>query len=263
MPLDRIINGLLPVGILLTIALWEYFFPCRETKQSRLYRWSNTVAIRIFGKIFFMVFVPLTMMQLASWCQAQGIGLFNHLAMPNWLLIALTILLLDLSAYAVHAAAHLNQILWRAHRTHHLDTEYDITTALRTHPLDDCLNMIGETAVILLFGLHPDGVFYYAVFSGFIVKFSHANVMIWDRLDRVLRWVVVTPNMHRIHHSAKRHENDSNFCTHFTFWDRLFGTYRAYAEEPQGTMTIGLYQFRDPSEIRIDKLLLRPFHNKE
>lgn len=261
--IDWHINGIVPIALLIAIAIWENAYPCRQRVQPQLYRWGNMIAIRIAGKIAFRVLLPVTMAGFAEYCALNGYGLFNHVAIPTWALIIATVLLLDLSGYLVHAAAHQNQFLWRAHQTHHLDTEYDVTTALRTHPFDDLLSMIGEAIFIFTLGLSAEGVLYYAVISGIIVKFSHANVEIWDRLDRVLRWFIVTPNMHRIHHSAERKENDSNYSTHFSWWDRLFGTYTAYPSLPHAEMKIGLHQFRHPAEIRVDRLLLRPFHSKE
>lgn len=261
--MDLHLNALLPIGLILAIVAWEYVAPCRPTQQSRLYRWGNMIAIRFIGKIFFHFFMPLASVGLAIWCQQKGIGLFNNIAAPSWLVFASSILLLDFSAYCIHVAAHQMPILWRLHRTHHLDTEYDITTALRSHPLDDMQNSLAEFAFIIAFGLSPEAVIVYAVFSGIIVKFSHANAQLPDKIDRALRWILVTPDMHRIHHSAKRIENDSNYSTHFAFWDRIFRTYRAYPAVPHKEMVIGLHQFRDPSEIRVDKLLLRPFTDKE
>lgn len=261
--MDLHLNALLPALLLLAVAGWELVNPCRPTEMSRLYRWVNMGAMRVTGKIFFRVVMPLTQVQFAFWCERNGYGLFNHFTLPVLALGIVTILLLDLSSYLMHAAAHQNQFLWRFHRTHHLDTEFDITTALRTHPLDDLQNAIAEFIFIFLFGLSPEGIVIYAVISGAVVKFSHANVELSDKLDRFLRWFIVTPNMHRIHHSAERYENDSNYSTHFTIWDRLFRTHTLYPSLPHGEMKIGLHQFRDPKEIRIDRLLLRPFTDKE
>jgi sterol desaturase/sphingolipid hydroxylase (fatty acid hydroxylase superfamily) len=257
------LNAMLPIGLLLAIALWEYYYPCRPTQQSRIFRWSHMIATRLVGKLFFFVVMPLTLAELATWYQNHGLGLFNMFSAPSWLTLILGVLLLDFSGYIVHVIAHNNQIIWRVHRPHHIDTEYDVTTALRAHPFDDFMNTLGEITTILIFGISPDAIITYAVISGIIVKFSHANVLLYEKFDSVLRWFIVTPNMHRIHHSAKRHENDSNYSTHFTFWDRLFGTYRAHPEEPHATMMIGLTQFRDVSQIRLDKFMLRPFHDKE
>jgi sterol desaturase/sphingolipid hydroxylase (fatty acid hydroxylase superfamily) len=253
----------LPVLLLLAIALWELATPCRQSEMSRLYRWVNMGGMRLCGKLFFRFLVPLSQAQLALWCAQNGYGLFNHFVLPPWVFVVCTVALLDLSAYGIHAAAHHNQFLWRAHRTHHIDTEFDITTTLRTHPLDDLLNSLAECAMIIVMGLSAEAVVLYAVLSGILAKFSHANVELPARLDGILRWFIVTPNMHRIHHSAERHENDSNFSTHFTIWDRLFKTYRLHPEQPHATMILGQHQFRNPREIRLDRLLLRPFHERE
>ncbi len=261
--MDFHLNALLPIGLIAAVAAWEYLAPCRPTQQSRLYRWGNMIAIRLVGKVLFRFLMPLTGAGLALWCQQNSIGLFNHVALPSWLLFAFSVLLLDFSAYSVHVAAHQVPLLWRLHRTHHLDTEYDITTALRSHPLDDLQNSLAEFAFIVAFGLTPESVIAYAVFSGIMVKFSHANAQLPDVIDRALRWIFVTPDMHRIHHSAKRSENDSNYSSHFAFWDRIFRTYRAYPAKPHNEMVVGLTQFRDISQIRVDKLLLRPFTDKE
>lgn len=262
--MDFHLNALLPIGLLVAVAGWEYVAPCRPSVQPKLYRWGHMIAIRLFGKVVFRFLLPLSSAALALWCQQNNIGLFNMIKIDQpWLVFGLSVLLLDLSAYCIHAAAHQIPLLWRIHRTHHLDTEYDITTALRTHPLDDLLNTATEFLFIITFGMTPEAVLAYAAFSGIIVKFSHANAQLPDWLDRAVRWVFVTPDMHRIHHSAERFENDSNYSTHFAFWDRLFRTYRAYPTLPHKEMLVGLHQFRGQSEIRIDKLLLRPFTDKE
>jgi sterol desaturase/sphingolipid hydroxylase (fatty acid hydroxylase superfamily) len=227
-----------PILVVLIVALWEVVAPCRKSEMSRLYRWVNTGGMRFACKVFVRLLVP-------------------------WLLLILTIAFLDLGSYSIHVACHYSQVLWRAHRPHHIDTEFDITTTLRNHPFDDLLNILTETLLVVALGLSAEGILIFGAVSGTISKFSHANVEIPARIDRILRWFIVTPNMHRIHHSAVRHENDSNFGNHFTLWDRLFGTYIVFPNQPHATMVVGQYNFRDAREIRFDRLLLSPFHDRK
>jgi len=258
-----IVSTLTPFLLLGAFAVWEHIMPCRTGTMPKRYRWGHVVALRIFDKLFFRVLLPFSHVTFALLCMEKGWGLFNQFTIPTWLSITVGVLLLDLGSYGIHFSCHKFPFLWRVHRAHHMDTEFDITTALRTHPLDDTLYSGAQFALIALFGLHPAAVVIFATIVATIPKFTHVNVLLPEKVDRWLRYFIATPNMHRIHHSAIRYENDSNYCAHFTFWDRIFGTYRPHPKNPHATMRIGLQQYRDDSQIRVDRFLLRPFHDKE
>jgi sterol desaturase/sphingolipid hydroxylase (fatty acid hydroxylase superfamily) len=178
-----------------------------------------------------------------------------------WVSIAASVILLDLAIYLQHVLFHAVPALWRLHRMHHADLDFDVSTGGRFHPIEILISMLIKVAVVIAFGIPVVAVLLFEVVLNATSTFNHANVSMPLALDRVLRWLVVTPDMHRVHHSVLRHETDSNFGFNMPWWDRLFGTYRAAPQEGHERMTIGLPVFRDPRELRLDRLLTQPFRN--
>jgi sterol desaturase/sphingolipid hydroxylase (fatty acid hydroxylase superfamily) len=170
-------------------------------------------------------------------------------------------LALDLVIYVQHVVFHKVPVLWRLHRMHHADLDIDVTTGVRFHPLEIVISLLIKIAVILALGIPVVAVILFEVVLNVTSMFNHSNVSMPAWLDRVLRFIVVTPDMHRVHHSILRRETDSNFGFNLPWWDRLFGTYRAQPEAGHAGMTIGIPAFRDPAELRIDRLLTQPFRN--
>ena len=192
----------------------------------------------------------------------RGWGLFNLAGVPLPLAAILGFLILDLAIYAQHFVFHHVPVLWRLHRMHHADLDIDVTTGVRFHPFEILISLAIKIAVIVAFGIPPAGVFVFEVALNATSMFNHSNALMPRWLDRVLRLIVVTPDMHRVHHSVVRAETDSNFGFNLPWWDWLFGTYRREPQAGHDGMVIGIPQFRDPHEQRLDRMLTQPFRNE-
>ena len=205
------------------------------------------------------IVAPTGAVGFALFAEAHGLGLFNVVAMPAWVEMVLALLTLDLAIYLQHRLFHYAPALWRLHRMHHSDLDLDVTTGARFHPIEILLSLGIKFVVIVPLGLSPLAVLLFEIGLNATSMFNHSNVRVSPAIDRVLRCLVVTPDMHRVHHSVVRRETDSNFGFNFPWWDRLFGTYRAQPEAGHDDMTIGIEQFREPSELRLDRMLTQPF----
>jgi len=186
-------------------------------------------------------------------------GLFQSVALPTWIRFATSLLVLDLAIYLQHRIFHYVPALWRLHRMHHADLDIDVSTGTRFHPLEILLSLGIKLLVIVSVGAPPLAVLVFEIGLNATSLFNHGNVRIPSSLEPWLRWLVVTPDMHRVHHSIVRRETDSNFGFNFPWWDRMFKTYRSQPEAGHEGMAIGIEQFRDPKELRLDRLLLQPF----
>jgi sterol desaturase/sphingolipid hydroxylase (fatty acid hydroxylase superfamily) len=210
----------------------------------------DTVVVRIL--------LPTSAVTVALAVEAHGWGILNLVTLPLWLAALLSVVILDLAIYAQHVVFHYVPVLWRLHRMHHADIDIDVTTGARFHPLEILLSMCIKFALIVILGAPAVGVLIFEVILNATAMFNHSNVRISKRIDAWLRCVVVTPDMHRVHHSIVGRETNSNFGFNLPWWDRLFSTYRAQPVAGHQAMTIGIDQFRDPKELRIDRMLLQP-----
>jgi sterol desaturase/sphingolipid hydroxylase (fatty acid hydroxylase superfamily) len=210
----------------------------------------DTLALRLL--------FPTAAVGLALAGEARGWGLLNNVALPSALKVLAAVVLLDLAIYLQHVLFHAVPTLWRLHRMHHADLEFDVTTGVRFHPVEIVLSMGIKLAVVAALGAPAIGVLLFEVLLNATSMFSHGNVGLPEGLDRVLRRVLVTPEMHRVHHSVVPRETNSNFGFNLSVWDRLFGTYRPQPAAGHEAMTIGIEAFRDPSELRLDRMLLQP-----
>lgn len=247
------------LGVLLAMMGWEWRWPRRTLSLSRARRWPANLAIILIDSGVLRWLFPVLAVGMAELAENRSWGLFHGLNAPFWLAFIATLLLLDLTIYAQHVAFHKIPLLWRLHRMHHTDLDFDVTTALRFHPLEIALSMLLKLAVVVLLGASPVAVMLFEVILNATALFNHGNVHLSRELDRALRWVLVTPDMHRVHHSIHREETDSNFGFNLPWWDRLFGTYRDQPRDGHAGMTIGLEHFRDWRATRLDGLLLQPF----
>jgi len=211
----------------------------------------NTLLVRIL--------FPTTAVGLALVAEARGFGLFNVVALQAWVGVLVSVVILDFAIYLQHVLFHAVPALWRLHRMHHADLEFDVTTGLRFHPIEILLSMVIKFTVVAALGAPALAVLIFEVLLNATSMFNHSNVRIPFGLDHVLRWFVVTPDMHRVHHSILSRETNSNFGFNMPWWDRLFGTYRAQPAAGHEAMTIGIEQFRDPRELGLDRMLLQPF----
>lgn len=247
------------VGILCGMALWEFFAPRRPQHHKRLQRWPHNLLLVAVDTLALRVLFPLVAVGAAFMAAEQGWGLFNLLAIPAWLAIGISVLALDFLVYLQHRLFHALPWLWRLHRMHHADLEFDVTTGLRFHPFEILISMALKIAAVLALGAPPLAVLIFEVLLNATAMFNHGNVRLPKWLDRPLRMIVVTPEMHRVHHSIIRQETNSNFGFNLPWWDRLLGTYRAQPAAGHLKMTIGLEEFRDARELRLDRMLLQPF----
>jgi sterol desaturase/sphingolipid hydroxylase (fatty acid hydroxylase superfamily) len=246
-------------GVLSLMAALETFAPRRALTQARGWRWANNLALIVVDSLFVRLLFPLAGVGFALYAQGQGWGLFNMVAAPDWVAVVVCLVLLDLAIWGQHVAFHRVPVLWRLHRMHHADLDIDASTGLRFHPVEIVLSMLIKFAVIALLGAPALAVLVFEVVLNASSMFNHANFRLPRRVDALLRLVVVTPDMHRVHHSIDPNETHSNFGFNLAIWDRIFGLYRAQPAAGHQGMTIGLPIFRDKAELRLDRLLSQPF----
>ena len=246
-------------GVFAVMAAWEWIVPRRKQAIGRTWRWPNNLGVVVVDALLVRILFPTAAVGLALIAEAQGFGLFNMVAFPWWIAVVLSVVILDLAIYLQHVLFHAVPALWRLHRMHHADLDIDVTTGLRFHPIEIVLSILIKFAVIAVLGAPAAAVLIFEVLLNATSMFNHSNVRIPAGIDRVLRWFVVTPDMHRIHHSILSRETNSNFGFNLPWWDHLLGTYRAQPEVGHEGMTIGIEQFRNPRELRLDRMLLQPF----
>jgi sterol desaturase/sphingolipid hydroxylase (fatty acid hydroxylase superfamily) len=249
-------------AVFAAMAAWEVFSPRRRLIAGRRSRWPSNLGIFVLDAALVRVLIPTAAVGVAVIAAERGWGLLNATAIPGWLAGILGFVLLDFVIYLQHVAFHHVPWLWRLHRMHHADLDIDVTTGLRFHPIEILISLAIKIVVVLAFGIPALAVLVFEVALNATSIFNHANVAMPAWLDRIVRLVVVTPDMHRVHHSIVRAETDSNFGFNLPWWDRLFGTYRAAPKAGHDGMTIGLPIFRDPAESRIDRLITQPFRNE-
>ncbi len=250
------------LGVLVVMALWEGAVPRRIRSVSRTIRWPGNLGIVVLNTLAMRLLFPVAAAGLALVAAARGWGLFNETSLPGWLAILLSVALLDLAIYLQHVMFHAVPVLWRVHRTHHADLDFDVTTGVRFHPIEILLSMAIKLGLVAALGPPAVAVLIFELLLNATSMFNHTNVLIPAPIDRVLRWFVVTPDMHRVHHSILVRETNSNFGFNLPWWDRLLGTYRAQPAAGHEAMTIGIEQFRDPRELRLDRMLVQPFRGE-
>lgn len=250
------------LAVLVAMALWEVAAPRRRLDIPRVIRWTNNLAPVVVDTVILRLTFPILAVGLALMAEERGLGLFNALDIPLWLAVLLSILLLDLAIYLQHVLFHAVPGLWRLHRMHHADLEFDVTTGLRFHPVEIVLSMVIKLAVVAALGAPAVAVLLFEVLLNATALFNHANIRLPTGVDRVLRWVMVTPDMHRVHHSVIPAETNSNFGFNLPWWDRLLGTYRAQPKAGHEGMTIGIEQFRTPRDLWLDRMLVQPLRGE-
>ena len=238
-------------GALAALALAEALAPRRARVMDRAGRWATNLAITVIDAAVLRVFFPVLAVGVAVWAEARGVGLLNLVDAPRLLEIVGAVIVLDCLIYWQHVFSHRIPLLWRFHRMHHVDRDIDATTAVRFHPVEIAFSMLLKMAAVAPLGPAPAAVIVFEILLNATAIFNHANLALPRGLDRALRLVLVTPDMHRVHHSVRRHETDSNFGFNLPWWDRLFGTYRDQPEAGHDGMTIGLaeYQTTEPANL--------------
>jgi sterol desaturase/sphingolipid hydroxylase (fatty acid hydroxylase superfamily) len=251
------------LGVLALVAVWETFAPRRALTVSRLQRWVSNLGLVALNTVLLRLVFPAAAVGMAAFAQAQGWGLLNAVELPFWLAVLVSLVVLDFVIWLQHVMFHAVPALWRLHRVHHADLDYDLTTGARFHPIEILLSMVVKFAAVAALGPPVVAVILFEVILNAMAMFNHANAHLPERLDRVLRWLVVTPDMHRVHHSVEDDETNSNFGFNLSWWDRLLGTYRDQPRAGHRGMTIGIRGFRDPGEVdRLPGMLLLPFRGR-
>ncbi len=247
-------------GVLALMAGWELLAPRRRLTVRRPGRWLSNLGLVVLNSVVVRVLVPLGAVGVAVVAEERGWGLFHALLLPAWLAVALSVVALDFVIYLQHLLFHAVPLLWRLHMVHHADLDFDVTTGVRFHTLEILLSLGIKAAAVILLGAPALGVLIFEVLLNATSMFSHGNVRLPTWFDRLLRFVIVTPEMHRVHHSIRARETNSNFGFNLPWWDYLLGTYRAQPEEGHERMTIGLEQVRDASVAdRLHAMLALPF----
>lgn len=263
LPEDNILRPGLFIFLLVLFAAAETLFPRRQRTQSQTKRWFSNLSLLIIGAALARWLLPIVPVSAGLWAQAQGHGFLNWTTLPVWIAIPVAFLALDLLIYAQHRAFHHVPVLWRLHRMHHTDLDLDVSSGLRFHPLEIILSLMIKIGAVVALGAPPLAVLIFEIVLNATSMFNHANMALPKSLDRALRWVVVTPDMHRIHHSVRREETDSNFGFNIPWWDRLFGTYVSTPKEGQLGLTLGLPIFRDASAQTLMSLLAQPLEKDD
>jgi sterol desaturase/sphingolipid hydroxylase (fatty acid hydroxylase superfamily) len=250
-------------GVLLLVGLTEILVPRRPLTTSKASRWFGNLGVVFISSALVRFVLPITAMQLAFWVDQQGWGMFNAFELPYGLVVILSIILLDFIIYLQHVMFHAIPVLWRLHMMHHADMDYDLTTGIRFHPIEIVISMVIKFGAIVVLGAPALAVVLFEIILNAMAMFNHGNIYIPLGLDRLLRALVVTPDMHRVHHSVFPNETNSNYGFNLSWWDRIMATYRAQPRLGHEKMTIGLNQFRDPSKLTLPWMLILPFVGKQ
>ena len=264
---DGLIRLAVFVSVFLAMALIELLWPKRRLIVSKKSRWLTNIGISAIGtavlRLMAMLAVPVAAIAAAFYAEAHHIGVLNQLAWPSWVKIAVSLLVLDLTIWAQHLASHKVPLFWRLHQVHHADRDIDVTTAVRFHPVEIALSMLWKIVVVVPLGAPPLAVFLFEVILNACAMFNHANIALPAWLDGALRLFIVTPDMHRVHHSVKHREHDSNYGFNLSVWDRLFRTYTAQPEGGHTGMTIGLPPYQTEAPTRFGWSLWLPFGHQK
>ncbi len=247
------------LGIFTLMALWEVVASRRALTQPKMKRWFANFGIVFLDTLVVRLLFSGAAVGAAYLASQKGWGLLNVLEWPTWAAFVVAVVALDLVLYLQHVMFHAVPVLWRLHMVHHADLDVDVTTGARFHPIEVVLSMLIKLAAVCLLGASPQAVLAFEVLLNATSMFNHSNVRIPESLDRVIRWFIVTPDMHRIHHSIIQDETNSNFAFNLSCWDRLLGTYLHKPAKGHREMTLGLDQFRNPERLTLPWMLVLPF----
>ncbi len=247
------------LGVFALLATVEIMSPRRKLTTSKLHRWFANLTIVALNPLSVALVFPVLPIGVALLAAEQGWGLLNQLVLPYWFKVLVGVVALDLVVYVQHVLHHAIPVLWRLHMMHHADLDIDMTTGLRFHPIEIVVSMALKLAAVAALGAPTLAVLIFEVALNATSMFNHSNIAIPLGIDRVLRLLVVTPDMHRVHHSVIIRETNSNYGFNLPWWDRLFGTYKDQPAKGHTDMVIGLSQFRDPGKLTLPRLLFLPF----
>ena len=248
-------------GIFVAIGLWEAARPRRRRSFARAARWPHNLGLLAIDIVAARLIAPGAAILVAVAAESGNWGLLHTVSLPAWANVVVAVILLDLAIYFQHVMFHAVPTLWRLHRVHHADLDFDITTGIRFHPLEILLSTLVKCAAVAAIGAPAFAVLVFEVLLNATSVFNHANAAVPAWAERWLRRLVVTPDIHRVHHSIRYDESSSNFGFTLPWWDRLFGTYKAEPAAGHEAMIIGVDAFREPEERRLSRLLLQPFRS--
>ena len=246
--------------LFLAVSASEVLRPAHRQSGSITRRWARNFALTALNTALLRWLHPLLASAVAALVAALGVGVFNVVELPFPVVLLLSLMLLDLSQYWIHRVFHASELTWRIHRVHHSDLDFDLSTGFRFHPLEAVITTAGHMALIGVIGIPPTVILLRGLLVIYIDLFTHANIHLPDNVDRILRWVFVTPNMHALHHSAVVQESNRNFGSLLSIWDRLFGTYQAHAGKQWSALEFGISESRNEQSVAFVRMLLMPFH---
>ncbi len=245
------------VSVLLIMGGWEILFQRKKTVDSKPKRWVNNLGLVAVNNLILQLGFIMLPVTFAAYAQSKGMGIFNQLTLPVWANWIATVIILDFFIYLQHVLFHFVPILWQLHQVHHSDLDIDVTTAIRFHPIEIILSLIIKLVTVAAFGFPPGAVLLFEVVLNATAMFNHANIYIPEFMDKFIRLLIVTPDMHRVHHSVIIDESNTNFGFSLSVWDRICGTYQAQPAAGHDGMTIGLTYYKDSKSLV--KLLIMPF----
>jgi sterol desaturase/sphingolipid hydroxylase (fatty acid hydroxylase superfamily) len=249
-------------GVVLTVvALWEVIAPRRPSPVLRRARWPHNLGLMLVDMAILRLAAPGVVIAVALAGEQRTWGILNNIPLAMPIAVVVSVVLLDLVIYFQHVMFHAVPTLWRLHRVHHADIHFDVTTGIRFHPVEILISTVIKCAAVAAIGASAVSVLVFEVLLNATAMFNHANASIPPRIERWLRWAIVTPDMHRVHHSVRYEESSSNFAFSLPYWDHLFGTYRAHPSAGHDAMMIGVDAFRAPDELRLDRLLVQPLRD--
>ena len=250
-------------GVLGIMGSWEIIAPCRALSTPKIPRWISNLGIVFLNSAVLRILFPAAAVGMAVFAHQHEWGIFNYYDLPLYLTIPLSVIALDFIIYLQHVMVHAIPALWRLHRVHHADIDFDVTTGARFHPIEIIFSMLVKFTAILVIGPPLVSIILFEVLLNATAMFNHSNISLPKSVDKVLRWILVTPDMHRVHHSINDDEANSNFGFNLPWWDKIFGTYVDQPRMGHQNMTIGIHYYRDPQEVaRLPGMLLLPFKGK-
>ncbi len=245
-------------GVFAVMAWFETRAPRRQLTSAKTRRWTNNIGITALNTLLLRLLFPVTAVGTALFAAERGLGLFNNIPLPAFFEGLAAVLIMDMLIYGQHVVFHLSPPLWRLHMMHHADLDIDVTTGARFHPVEILLSMLIKMAAVLFMGAPAWSVVVFEVILNGTAMFNHSNVMLPPGVDRQVRRLIVTPDMHRVHHSVIIREMNSNYGFNFSVWDRWFGTYNAQPVKGHTGMKIGLANYRDPARLDLPQMLAMP-----
>lgn len=257
------IRFLIFIGVFAVLLGLERWIPRHPTVDSKLRRLGVNLALTGVNTLLVKVVLGTAAVGAAAFAAERGWGLLNYLEWPVWVEIVITVVFLDLMIYLQHVVVHMIPLFWRFHVVHHSDLDLDVSSGLRFHPVEILASMVYKMGLVLALGPSVPGVVLFEAVLNGMAQFTHSNIKLPEKLDRALRWVIVTPDMHRIHHSEVVKETNSNFGFNLSIWDRALGTYIADALKPQPEIVIGVPQYKKPEQLTFSRLVLMPLHENQ